>query len=186
MIDKTKIEESVRMFLEGIGEDPYRDGLIDTPDRIARMANEIFAGYTMSEDAHLTKQFATQPGTIVFEKDIDFSSLCEHHMLPFFGKVHIAYIPTEKVVGLSKLSRLVEVYAKRLQIQERMTKQILHALVNKVNCAGAMILIEAVHTCVTLRGVKKTQTKTVTMESFGVFTQPEYQNVFFQMLHGHK
>ncbi len=181
MIDKEKIKKSVRLYLEGIGENPDRKGLVETPSRVARMAEELFAGYHEDECKHLGKQFEAQPGVIVMEKDIDFHSLCEHHLLPYIGKAHIAYIPLEKVVGLSKLSRLVEVYSRRLQIQENMTNQIINALINNVKCEGAMVVIEAIHTCVTMRGIKKNQSKTVTMATHGVFCQPSFQNLFFQM-----
>lgn len=124
MIDKKKIEEAVTLMLESIGEDPNRPGLVDTPKRVARMYEELAAGYEEDVTKHLSKTFPAQNSEIVIEKDILFYSLCEHHLLPFFGKVHIAYVPNEKVVGISKLARTVEVYARRLQIQEQMTTQI--------------------------------------------------------------
>lgn len=182
MIDKSKIEKAVKMFIEAIGENPEREGLIETPNRIARMAEELFAGYYDNESKYIEKQFEAQPGVIVMEKDIEFYSLCEHHLMPYMGKVHIAYIPQEKVVGLSKLPRLVEVYARRLQLQERMTNQILDAIIKNVQCDGAMVVVESVHTCVAMRGIKKTQSKTVTMATHGVFCQPSYQSLFYQML----
>ena len=128
MVDQDKIRQAVRILLEGIGEDITREGLMDTPDRIARMYEELFAG--MEEDAgnYLNKTFHAKDCDMVIEKDITFHSICEHHMLPFFGKVHIAYIPDGKVVGLSKLARTVEVFARRLQLQEQLTGQIADAL----------------------------------------------------------
>ena len=131
MVDKQKIEQAVRLLLEGIGEDTEREGLKETPARIARMYEELMAG--MDEDAavHLSKTFTSQNTGIVLEKDITFYSMCEHHMLPFYGKAHVAYIPDGKVVGLSKLARTVEVFARRLQLQEQLTDQIADALMDE-------------------------------------------------------
>ena len=123
MIDQEKIKEGVKLLLEGIGEDINREGLIDTPDRIARMYTEIYAGYEESAANHLSKRFHVDNDDIVLEKDIVFYSTCEHHLMPFYGKAHIAYIPNGEVVGISKLARTVEVFAKRLQIQEQLTSQ---------------------------------------------------------------
>ena len=132
MVDKQKIEQAVRLLLEGIGEDTEREGLKETPARIARMYEELMAG--MDEDAavHLSKTFTSQNTGIVLEKDITFYSMCEHHMLPFYGKAHVAYIPDGKVVGLSKLARTVEVFARRLQLQEQLTDQIADALMDEL------------------------------------------------------
>ena len=123
-MDKEKIEAGVRLILEGIGEDSHREGLLDTPDRIARMYEEIFGGLTLTAEEPLSKTFHVKDNAMVLEKDITFYSTCEHHFMPFYGKAHIAYIPDGKVVGLSKLARTVEVYAKRPQIQEQLTAQI--------------------------------------------------------------
>ncbi len=183
MVDKAKIEAAVKLLLEGIGEDVNREGLQETPDRIARMYEEIFAG--MEEDAawHLSKTFSVESHEMVMEKDIVFYSTCEHHMMPFYGKAHVAYIPDGKVVGLSKLARTVEVYAKRLQIQEQMTGQIADAVQKYLNPQGVMVVVEAEHMCMTMRGVKKPGSKTVTMAARGVFLEDEnLQNRFFQML----
>ena len=183
MVDQDKIREAVRLLLEGMGEDPSREGLLDTPDRIARMYTEIFAG--MDEDAKepLSKVFTVEDSEMVLEKDITFYSMCEHHMMPFFGKAHIAYIPAGKVVGLSKLARTVEVFAKRLQIQERMTGQIADAVMEHLNADGVMVVVEAEHLCMTMRGVKKPGTKTVTVVTRGVFDGNEaLQNQFYRML----
>ncbi len=183
MIDQEKIKEGVRLLLEGIGEDVNREGLIQTPDRIARMYQEIFGG--MSEDAgvHLSKVFAVNNDEMVLEKDITFYSTCEHHLLPFYGKAHVAYIPNGKVVGLSKLARTVDVYARRPQIQEQMTGQIADALMEHLAPKGAMVVIEAEHMCMTMRGIKKPGSKTVTVACRGVFEDNEcLQNRFFQML----
>lgn len=183
MVDQDKIREAVRLLLEGIGEDTGREGLAETPDRIARMYTEIFSG--MEEDAAvpLSKVFTVDGGEMVLEKDIVFYSMCEHHMMPFFGRAHVAYIPDGKVVGLSKLARTVEVYAKRLQIQERMTSQIADALMEHLGPKGAMVVLEAEHMCMTMRGVKKPGSKTVSIAVRGVFENNiELQNRFFQML----
>lgn len=171
------------MLLEAIGEDAQREGLRETPERVARMYDEIYAG--MGEDAgeHLSKVFSVGTHGMVVEKDIVFYSTCEHHLMPFYGKVHIAYIPDGRVVGLSKLARTVEVYAKRLQIQERMTGQIADAVMEHLAPRGVMVLVEAEHTCMTMRGVKKPGSKTVSVAARGVFGEDrELQNQFFQML----
>lgn len=154
MVDQTKIKEAVRLLLEGIGEDVTREGLRETPDRIARMYGEIFAG--MDEDAgeHLTKTFTVASNEIVLLKDITFYSTCEHHLMPFYGKAHIAYLPDGKVVGLSKLARTVEAFARRPQIQEQMTIQIVEAVMEYLKPQGAMVMLEAEHMCMTMRGWK--------------------------------
>lgn len=171
------------MLLEGIGEDVNREGLIDTPDRIARMFDEIYSG--MDEDAgvHLSKVFSVDNNEMVLERDIVFYSMCEHHLMPFYGKAHVAYIPDGKVVGLSKLARTVEVYAKRPQIQERMTGEIADAIMEHLSPKGAMVVVEAEHMCMTMRGVKKPGSKTVSVAARGAFEKnPELQNQFYQML----
>jgi len=183
MVDKAKIEEAVKLLLEGLGEDINREGLKDTPDRIARMYEEIYAG--MDEDAgeHLKKTFSVDNNEMVIVKDIVFYSTCEHHMMPFYGKAHVAYIPNGKVVGISKLARTVEVFAKRLQIQEQMTGQIADAIMEHLAPQGALVVVEAEHMCMTMRGIKKPGSKTVTMASRGAFEENEaLQNKFFNML----
>lgn len=183
MVDQDKVREAVRLLLEGIGEDAGREGLAETPDRIARMYKEIFSGMEEDAAAPLSKVFTVDCGEMVLEKDIVFYSMCEHHMMPFFGRAHVAYIPEEKVVGLSKLARTVEIYAKRLQIQERMTGQIADAVMEHLVPKGAMVVLEAEHLCMTMRGVKKPGSKTVSVAVRGVFeNNAELQNRFFQML----
>lgn len=170
-------------MLEGIGEDPDREGLRETPDRIARMYEEIFAGMEADGKEELSKVFSVDNSEMVLEKDITFYSMCEHHMLPFYGKAHVAYIPDGKVVGLSKLARAVEVYAKRLQIQERMTGEIADAVMEYLAPKGVMVVVEAEHMCMTMRGVKKPGSKTVSIATRGVFADDEaLRNRFFQML----
>lgn len=183
MIDKEKVEQAVRLLLEGMGEDPEREGLVETPLRIARMFEEIYSG--IGEDAKeiLSKRFSVDTHEMVLEKDIVFYSTCEHHLLPFYGKAHIAYIPNGQVVGISKLARTVEVYARRPQIQERLTGQIADAIMDNLNAKGVMVLIEAEHMCMTMRGVKKPGSKTVTIASRGEFENDEsLKNRFFDML----
>ncbi len=183
MVDQEKVKAAVQLLLEAIGEDVNREGLKETPDRIARMYAEIFSG--MEEDAkeHLTKVFSTEHNGIVLEKDIVFYSMCEHHMMPFYGKAHVAYIPDGKVVGLSKLARTVEVYAKRLQLQEQMTAQIADAVMQYLSPQGVIVMLEAEHMCMTMRGIKKPGSKTVSITARGVFEDNEVlQNQFFQML----
>ena len=183
MIDHEKIERAVRLLLEGMGEDVTREGLKDTPDRIARMYEEIYGG--MDEDAgvHLAKTFTVDSSEMVIEKDITFYSTCEHHLLPFYGKAHIAYIPDGKVVGLSKLARTVEVFARRLQLQEQLTGQIADALMDYLKPKGVMVMVEAEHMCMTMRGIKKPGSKTVTVVKRGIFQEEkERSELFFQML----
>lgn len=183
MVDQKKIEEAVTLLLEGIGEDVTREGLVETPARIARMYAEIFAG--MDEDAatHLAKTFHVENNEMVVEKDIVFYSTCEHHLMPFYGKAHVAYIPNGKVVGLSKLARTVEVFARRPQLQEQMTAQIADAIMEHLQPQGVMVMIEAEHMCMTMRGVKKPGSSTVTVVTRGSFQDSEkLQNTFFNMV----
>ena len=171
MVDKEKIEEAVRIILEAVGEDPNREGLVRTPNRIARMCEELFSGTDEAAEKALEVQFSCESNDIVLEKDITFHSLCEHHLLPFFGKVHIAYIPEGKVAGLSKLARTVEAYARRAQIQERMTSQIAHALEKSLKPRGVMVIIEAEHMCMSMRGIKKPGTTTMSYFCTGEFKE---------------
>lgn len=182
-MDQGKIREGVKLILEGIGEDINREGLVETPDRIARMYEEICGG--MYEDAgeHLKKRFHVESNDMVMEKDIVFYSMCEHHMLPFWGKAHVAYVPTDSVVGLSKIARTVNVFARRLQLQEQLTAQVADAFMENLAPKGVMVMIEAEHMCMTMRGVKKPGTKTVTVVTRGVFEKDEkLQNRFYRML----
>ncbi|MBR3770464.1 MAG: GTP cyclohydrolase I FolE [Lachnospiraceae bacterium] len=182
-MDKNKIEQGVRLILEGIGENPEREGLLGTPDRIARMYEEIFAGIGQDAKEPLSKTFTAANNEMIIEKDITFYSTCEHHFMPFYGKAHVAYIPNGKVVGLSKLARTVEVYAKRPQLQEQLTSQIADALMEFLQPQGAMVMIEAEHTCMTMRGVKKPGSKTVTFVCRGIFEDNEkLQNQFFTLV----
>ena len=154
-IDMPRIEAAVREILSAVGEDPDREGLIETPARVARMYAELFRGLHEEPREHLQKFFTEQYDEIVLVRDISFNSMCEHHMLPFMGKAHIGYLPDGKVVGLSKLARVVESIARRPQVQERMTETIANLLVEELNAKGVAVIIEAVHTCMTVRGVRK-------------------------------
>ena len=181
VMDSEKIKEGVRLILEGIGEDINREGLRETPERIARMYEELAAGYTDSAQTHLAKRFHVENSDMILEKDIHFYSFCEHHMLPFYGNV--AYIPNGEVVGLSKIARTVEVFAKRFQLQERLAAQIADAFMEELQPKGVMVLIEAEHMCMTMRGIKKPGAKTVTVVTRGAFEQDEkLQNRFFQVM----
>lgn len=181
MVDKAKVEKAIKLLLEGIGEDVNREGLLDTPARVARMYEEICGGLYETADEHLSKTFSSNNSEMVIEKDITFYSLCEHHLMPFYGKAHIAYIPDGKVVGLSKLARTVEVFARRPQIQEQLTGQIADAIMEILKPQGVMVYMEAEHMCMTMRGVKKPGTKTVTTACRGAFAENESlkQQVFF-------
>jgi len=185
MINKEKVKDAVRMFLEGIGEDPDREGLLETPERVARMCEEVYGGLEEDPGEHLAKQFPAPDSELVIEKDIVFYSICEHHLLPFFGKVHIAYIPNGKVVGLSKLSRTVEVFARRPQIQEQMTVQIADAIERYISPGGVIVLVEAEHTCMTMRGIKKPGVMVTTVATRGLFKDDyERQRYFLETVRG--
>ena len=183
MVDQDKVREAVRLLLEGIGEDPTREGLVETPDRVARMYSELCDGMDRSAFEHLSKTFAVSGDDLVIERDITFYSLCEHHMLPFYGKAAIGYIPNGRVAGLSKLARTVEVFARRLQLQEQLTAQVADALMAELDCKGAIVYMEAEHMCMTMRGVQKPGTKTATLARRGAFVEnPELEARFFRML----
>ena len=191
MVDQKKVQEAIKLLLEGIGEDTDREGLKETPERIGRMYEEICGGMDQDAGEHLSKVFSVDNNEMVLEKDITFYSMCEHHLMPFYGKAHVAYIPDGKVVGLSKLARTVEVYARRLQIQERMTAQIADdimkyladALMDGLAPRGVMVMMEAEHMCMTMRGIKKPGSQTVTMVTRGVFAEnKELQDRFLQLV----
>ena len=183
MVDQDKVQQAVALLLEAIGEDPTREGLLETPARVGRMYAEVCAGMDADAATHLSKTFTATGADMVVEKDIQFYSLCEHHLLPFFGRVHIAYIPDGEVTGLSKLARTVEVFARRLQLQERLTGQIADALMNDLHAKGAMVMIEAEHMCMSMRGVQKPGSQTVTVVKRGEFlTRPELADDFYRMV----
>jgi len=183
MIDKEKVMTATRLFLEGIGEDPDREGLAETPERVARMCEDMYGGLEENPETFLARQFAAPDSELVTEKNIVFYSTCEHHLLPFFGKVHIAYVPDGRVAGLSKIPRTVETYARRPQIQEQMTVQIADAIDRFLTPKGVMVVIEAEHTCMTMRGVKKPGVMTVTIATRGVFRDnTDKQRLFLEMI----
>ena len=183
MVDQDKVREAVRLLLEGIGEAPTREGLVETPDRVARMYSELCDGMDRSASEHLSKTFAVSGDDLVIERDITFYSLCEHHMLPFYGKAAIGYIPNGRVAGLSKLARTVEVFARRLQLQEQLTAQVADALMAELDCKGAIVYMEAEHMCMTMRGVQKPGTKTATLARRGAFADDQTLEArFFRML----
>lgn len=179
MVNKDKVEKAVRLLLEGIGEDCSREGLKETPMRVARMYEELMEGAEASAKEHLSKTFEAEDNQMILEKDITFYSICEHHMMPFFGKIHIAYIPDGKVVGISKLVRTVEVYARRLQIQERLTAEIADAIMEYLHPKGVIVMAQAEHMCMTMRGVKKPGSRTVTIVSRGAFEESESLKTLF-------
>jgi GTP cyclohydrolase I len=168
-LDMGRVAHSVRDMLEAIGEDPDREGLKDTPRRISEMYTEIFAGLTQDATEHLAVDFEASYDEMVILRDIPFYSMCEHHFLPFHGLAHVGYIPDGRVVGISKLARVVEVFAKRPQLQERLTSQIAEAIVNALNPDGVAVVIEAEHLCMTMRGVKKPGSQMVTSAMRGQF-----------------
>ena len=170
-MDLAKIEEGVRLILEGIGEDVTREGLVKTPERVARMYAECFAGLNADPAQFFETTFDEGHQEMVLVRDIPFYSMCEHHLAPFFGKAHVAYIPAPdgRVCGLSKLARLVELYARRPQVQERLTSQIADTLVEYLDCSGALVVLEAEHMCMSMRGVKKPGSKTTTSAVRGSF-----------------
>ena len=182
-MNKDKIEQGVRLILEGIGEDTEREGLAGTPGRISRMYEEIFAGLTETPEDYLKTTFTVNNNEMVIEKDITFYSMCEHHLLPFYGKAHVAYIPDGSVVGLSKLARRVDIIGKKPQIQERMTAEIADAIMQYLKPKGALVMIEAEHMCMTMRGIKKPGSKTVTMVARGEFeNNKDLRDEFFALL----
>ncbi len=168
-VDQERIRRAIHEILLAVGEDPDREGLRETPDRVARMYAELFGGLHEDPRVHLRKFFTEKCDEVVLVRDINFNSMCEHHMLPFMGKAHIGYLPGDRVVGLSKLARVVEVVARRPQVQERMTEQIADLLVEELNAKGVAVVIEAVHTCMTIRGVCKPESVCVTSAMKGVF-----------------
>src|ERR687895_602981 len=170
-VDVPRIEKAVREILLAIGENPDREGLLKTPNRVARAYGELMAGLTENPRAHLKTVFNERYDEVVLLRDIEFHSLCEHHLLPFTGRAHVAYLPDGKVVGLSKLARLVEGYARRPQVQERLTTQVADALMEELQPIGSACVVEAVHTCMTIRGANKPGSTMVTSALRGIFKE---------------
>ena len=181
------MEHLVRQILEHIGEDPDREGLVKTPERVARAYQEICGGYDMDPDAMVQKAlFQAEGKEMIVVNDIDFYSVCEHHMLPFFGKAHVAYIPNEKIVGLSKIARVVEAYARRLQVQERMTAQIASCLMRNLDALGVAVVLHAQHLCMMMRGIQKQNSYAVTSEMLGAFKERSKTRAEFLTLIGER
>jgi len=173
-MNKNKIKTAIKLILEAIGEDTNREGLKDTPERVADMYEEIFSGIKLNPFDYIKVFCNEEHDEMIILKDIPFFSICEHHILPFFGKAHIAYIPKDnKLVGLSKLARIVDIYSKRLQLQERLTTQIADTLVKALNPLGVLVILEAEHLCTTMRGIKKPGSKMVTSAIRGIFRKNE-------------
>ena len=170
-MDLPRIEAAVREILFAVGENPDREGLLETPARVARMYAELFSGLDADPSAHLHKTFPEKYDEVVLVKDISFESMCEHHLLPFMGKAHVAYLPSGKVVGLSKIARVVEVLSRRPQVQERMTDNLADLLVRELQPRGVAVILEATHTCMTIRGIHKPGSITTTSAMRGIFKE---------------
>jgi GTP cyclohydrolase I len=184
-VDMPRLRAAVKEILSAIGEDPNREGLLETPDRVARMYAEIFSGLHTDPSQHLKKMFTQAHNEMVLVKDIDFSSCCEHHLVPFIGQAHIAYLPNGKVVGLSKLARVVDVVSRRPQVQERMTEEIADLIMNELQPRGVGVILEATHMCMTIRGVKKAGAKTITSAMRGLFkTNPMTRGELMALVNG--
>jgi GTP cyclohydrolase I len=178
------MEEQIRSILKSIGEDPDREGLLRTPQRVAEALKFFTDGYRMDPEKVINDALYTEDyEEMIVQKDIDFYSLCEHHMLPFFGKAHVAYIPHHKIVGISKLARLVDVYSRRLQVQERLTNQIATIIMEKLDALGVAVVIEAEHLCMRMRGVEKQNSYVITSTLLGAFrTRQETRNEFMTLI----
>ncbi len=170
-IDQERIRAAVREILLAVGDDPDREGLRETPDRVARMYAEMFAGLHQDPEEHLRKTFTQKYDEMVLVKEIRFESMCEHHLLPFYGKAHIAYLPRGRIVGLSKLARVVEGLAHRPQVQERMTEELADLLMDRLDAKGVAVILEASHTCMTIRGVRKPGSVCTTSAMRGTFRE---------------
>lgn len=184
-VDHARIEAAVREILLAVGEDPDREGLQETPARVARMYAELFRGLHCDPRQLLQKTFTQKYDEMVLERDIQFASICEHHLLPFLGKAHIAYLPAGKIVGLSKLARVVEVLSRRPQVQERMTEELADLLEKELNARGVAVILEATHTCMTLRGVRKLGSICTTSSMRGGFLMhPETRAELMSLIYG--
>lgn len=178
------MEEQIRHILKALGEDPDREGLVKTPHRMAQALTFLTQGYRMDPQQVINDALFTEDyEEMILQKDIDFFSLCEHHLLPFFGKAHVAYIPHHKIVGISKLARLVDVYARRLQVQERLTNQIANTIMERLDPLGVAVVIEAEHLCMRMRGVEKQNSIIITSTLLGAFrTREETRNEFMTLI----
>jgi GTP cyclohydrolase IA len=186
-ISGATMEEQIRQILKAIGEDPEREGLLKTPHRVAQALAFLTKGYDMDPEKVINDALFTEDyEEMIVQKDIDFYSLCEHHMLPFFGKAHVAYIPHHKIVGISKLARLVDVYARRLQVQERMTNQIATTIMERLDALGVAVVLEAEHLCMRMRGVEKQNSYVLTSSLLGAFRTRQETRAEFMNLIGRK
>jgi GTP cyclohydrolase IA len=184
-VDHGRIEAAVREILLAVGEDPDREGLRETPGRVARMYAEMFSGLNQDASIHLSRKFTQKYDEMVVVKDIDFASMCEHHLLPFTGKAHVAYLPNGKIVGLSKIPRVVDALAHRPQVQERMTEEIADLLMSELDARGVAVILEATHTCMSIRGVRKAGSITTTSAMRGTFrTNPSTRTELLALVHG--
>ena len=184
-VDFPRMERAVREILAAVGEDPDREGLLETPGRVARMYAELFRGLRLDPGRHLKKVFSEQYDELVLVRDISFNSMCEHHLLPFIGTAHVGYLPRGKVVGLSKLARVVEEVSHRPQVQERMTHQVADLLQRELDPKGVIVVIEATHTCMTIRGIRKPGSITITSAVRGLFkSNPSSRAEVISLIHG--
>ena len=182
-VDHARIEAAVREILSAVGEDPDREGLRETPARVARMYEEMFSGLRQDPQTPLQKKFTEKYDEMVLVKDIHFDSMCEHHLLPFFGKAHIAYLPHGKIVGLSKLARVVDILSRRPQVQERMTEDLADLLMDELGARGVGVVLEATHTCMAIRGVRKANSICTTSAMRGGFKDhPETRSEFMALI----
>ena len=183
-IDEAKIEKAVREILSAVGQDLNRDGLKDTPARVARMYGELLAGMHDDPNTHISRVFNENYDEIVLLRDIPFYSMCEHHLMPFIGSAHVAYLPAGKILGVSKLARIVDCFARRLQTQERLTYQIADCLMSNLKPQGVAVVLEAAHSCMTIRGIKKPGSVMVTSAVRGLFRKdPRSRNEIMSLIH---
>jgi GTP cyclohydrolase I len=183
-IDEARIEKAVREILSAVGEDLNRDGLKDTPARVARMYGELLAGMRDDPNTHISRVFNENYDEIVLLRDIPFYSMCEHHLMPFIGSAHVAYLPSGKILGVSKLARIVDCFARRLQTQERLTSQIADCLMTNLKPQGVAVVLEAAHSCMTIRGIKKPGSVMVTSAVRGLFRKdPRSRNEIMSLIH---
>jgi len=185
VIDQAKIRAAIRLYLEGIGENPDREGLVGTPDRVARMCEEVFGGIDQDARTLMEAVFTEKYNDIVLIRDIPFNSMCEHHLLPFTGHAHVAYIPNGKVLGLSKFARVLDVYSQRPQVQERLTNQVADLIMNELKPIAVAVIVDATHSCMTLRGVRKPGSSVVTSALRGTFlSDPASRSEVLSLLRG--
>ena len=186
-MDQSKVEQGIKLILEGIGEDVKREGLLDTPARVGRAYAEIFSGYEQDPEKLFKAVFNEKHSEMVIVRDIPFYSMCEHHMVPFIGKAHVGYIPNGKVIGLSKMARIVELFAKRLQVQERLTSQVADSIMKYLQPQGCIVIVEAEHLCMSMRGVKKPGHSTITSGVRGIFLdKPGVKEEFLALIRSGK